>query len=252
MTLFKGSIITFCISLIFLIQSCEQSFDQKYRKIQGIEQDYKSTRIKSSSNIIQSPRIIELYLEYLQTLNGANPNFKEVKDSLYQVILQRSNIDVDKLRADTARIAKIMPYYYSSNNNDEMNFKKNMYIAFANDIDRDYNDIIYYLENGYFENGTRPSEGISDNVSIIRAEEVEKWTTGWNGEIRDFVSKVKSKLKDPDSFKHIETSYSTKGGKARVRMKFSAKNSFNASSTSVYEAILNISNGTVSELKLIE
>lgn len=60
-----------------------------------------------------------------------------------------------------------------------------------------------------------------------RTQEIEKQFSAWNGAHRDLERRVKTALKDPDSYEHIETKYVDNGAKGiSVLMKYRAKNSF--------------------------
>jgi hypothetical protein len=57
-------------------------------------------------------------------------------------------------------------------------------------------------------------------------EEVESLFSSVDGSLPDLVDKIKLQMKDPSSFKHIETSYSNIKSKIIVKMKYSGLNSF--------------------------
>lgn len=63
------------------------------------------------------------------------------------------------------------------------------------------------------------------------AEEPRPWTercfSAWDGSVADVVKRVKTQLRAPDTFDHVETRYTTNpraDGTHGIRMDFSAKN----------------------------
>lgn len=58
-------------------------------------------------------------------------------------------------------------------------------------------------------------------------EEIESLFSSYNGSLPSLVQEIKKQMKDPDSFEHIETSYSNIKSKLIVEMKYSGINSFN-------------------------
>lgn len=77
--------------------------------------------------------------------------------------------------------------------------------------------------------------------------EITRWMSNYDGSIFEFEYDVKKLLDDPESFEHVETSY-TKS--AKVKMKFRAKNRFGAIVLNTAHADLNTIDGTVSNIRI--
>ncbi|MGJ1424514.1 hypothetical protein ACR79B_11015 [Sphingobacterium spiritivorum] len=244
------------VVIVIIATSCEQSFEAKFAKIQGIEEKYRGSKLVSTTNIIGSKEVLDNYLKYLQIIkgNGYIINVPKVRDSLYNVLLTRNNINIEQLKIDTAKINSIIEGFYKQTADDKIKVTRDIGRAFSNDLNRNYDDVIFYIEKGYFKNGVDSITSARELAEALKPSsgKIEKWMSGWDGSIRDFVSQVKSETKDPTSFKHIQTSYKNKVSGVIVRMKFSANNSYNARITNVAEGILNVNDGTVSQIKIIE
>lgn len=64
---------------------------------------------------------------------------------------------------------------------------------------------------------------------VDRAQAVKRLFSGWDGSVHVVEEAVKARLKDPDSYKHVETRYTDSGaGNIKVFTKYRARNSFNA------------------------
>ena len=64
---------------------------------------------------------------------------------------------------------------------------------------------------------------------VDRAQAVKRLFSGWDGSVYVVEQAVKARLKDPDSYKHIETKYIDSGvGNIKVFTQYRARNSFNA------------------------
>src|SRR5690606_37740883 len=108
-------------------------------------------------------------------------------DSLWLLVLQRNDIDLEQYKKDTAAINKIVPNYFDGWFG-EKQATKDIAVAFSNDLDRTYDDIIFYIENGRFENGVNQEE-LDRRLSEPRRpsdKDIEKWMSGWDGSIKDF------------------------------------------------------------------
>jgi len=64
---------------------------------------------------------------------------------------------------------------------------------------------------------------------VDRAQAVKRLFSGWDGSVHAVEAAIKTRLKDPDSYKHVETKYIDSGaGNIKVFTKYRARNSFNA------------------------
>lgn len=245
------------IAIATIFYSCKSDIEKKFDKIDEINAKYKSTNLRNLSEIDAGRKKIEKFVSYFRTMYGTNavPDEKVTTDSLLNILLNKNDIKQNQYNEDRKQALEIFPDYFDDGS--EIYYKKSkvsrdISIAFANDENRTYEDLFHYVEKGYFTNGERKGESISSfEKPKATKDEVEKWMSGWNGSIRDFVTKVKSDLKDPESFKHIETSYNNKNSRVIVRMKFSAKNAIGGNLSNIAEGILNIQDGTVNEIKLL-
>lgn len=62
-----------------------------------------------------------------------------------------------------------------------------------------------------------------------RAQDVKRLFSGWDGSVHVVEKAVKARLKDPDSYKHVETKYIDSGvGNIKVFTQYRARNAFNA------------------------
>jgi DNA-directed RNA polymerase subunit RPC12/RpoP len=61
---------------------------------------------------------------------------------------------------------------------------------------------------------------------LTRTQQIESQFSSWNGAHRNLEETVKARLKDPDSYEHIETRYTDRGDYISVYMKYRAKNGF--------------------------
>lgn len=62
-----------------------------------------------------------------------------------------------------------------------------------------------------------------------RQEAVKRLFSGWDGSVRSVEEAIKARLKDPDSYKHVETKFTDSGvGNVTVFTQYRARNSFNA------------------------
>lgn len=86
------------------------------------------------------------------------------------------------------------------------------------------------------------TQQLSDFVKAKPKEARETCLTGFDKHVFEFAWAVKDKLKDPDSFDHVQTlvTYPTPAGIQTVRMTYRAKNSFGALVLERAEAQVNI------------
>lgn len=62
-----------------------------------------------------------------------------------------------------------------------------------------------------------------------REAAIKRLFSGWDGSVHSVEEAVKARLKDPDSYKHVETRYTDSGtGNIKVFTQYRARNSFNA------------------------
>lgn len=246
------------VLLIMLIAvACEPSIEQKLKEISFINEKYNSTIFYSTSNIVDSKYKIWKCLSFMQTLYGSDKvkDIAHLNDSIFNVAITKTKIDVNQFKKDTADINKILPGYFDSNNKSNLDIEvtKAISTAYGNNSKVTYSDIVDYIVDGKFKNGeSKETSTPKTHKESIDKNEVEKWMSGWDGSISDFEKQIKNNLNDPDSFKHVETSYNIKRRPIIVRMKFRCKNSYNATVTNIAEGVLNTSNGTVSDVKITQ
>lgn len=81
-------------------------------------------------------------------------------------------------------------------------------------------------------------------------EEIEALFSDWDGSLPDLIDKTKEQLKNPSSFKHIETSFKDVKSKLIVKMKYSATNSFNATIVEEITATVDYSGKVIKMYKI--
>ncbi|MCG2614863.1 hypothetical protein LZZ85_11245 [Terrimonas sp. NA20] len=59
-----------------------------------------------------------------------------------------------------------------------------------------------------------------------RKTEIESAFSPWNGEHRNLTALIKANMKDPDSYKNIETTYTDQGDYLVVTQRYSGTNSY--------------------------
>ena len=75
--------------------------------------------------------------------------------------------------------------------------------------------------------------------SGARKEAVKRLFSAWDGSVRSVEEAIKVRLKDPDSYKHVETRFQDPGvGNLTVVTQYRARNSFNAVITDVATAVV--------------
>ena len=85
-----------------------------------------------------------------------------------------------------------------------------------------------------------------------RDEKVETLFSGWDGSNKELVSYVKSNMKDPDSFEHVETRVRDKKGVVTAQMIYRGKNSFGATMTERVVADIDPATKQISNFKKLE
>ena len=71
-----------------------------------------------------------------------------------------------------------------------------------------------------------PEPQVPKTAEQVRADKIFSAFNGWDGSHRHLSQMVKSALKDPDSYEHIDTRYSDNGDHVYIEMSYRAKNSF--------------------------
>lgn len=75
--------------------------------------------------------------------------------------------------------------------------------------------------------------------TAARKEAVRRLFSGWDGSVRSVEQAIKLRLKDPDSYKHVETKFNDPGfGDVTIFTQYRARNSFNALITDVATAVV--------------
>lgn len=87
--------------------------------------------------------------------------------------------------------------------------------------------------------------GSSDEGKTADELLIEKHFSAWDGSHIELVKKVKSNLKDPDSYEHINTTYRIEGDTIWVFMNYRAKNSFGGYTTGGITGITDKQTGKV-------
>lgn len=76
-------------------------------------------------------------------------------------------------------------------------------------------------------------------LATARKEAVKRLFSTWDGSVRSVEEAIKLRLKDPDSYKHVETRFKDTGfGDLTVVTQYRARNSFNAVITDVATAVV--------------
>lgn len=87
----------------------------------------------------------------------------------------------------------------------------------------------------------------TDEISV--KDKIERNFSQFDGSYLKFREYIKSNLKNPSSFEHVETRYTDNNdGTATVWMKYRATNSFNAVVTEIAKCTLNITTGDFSNV----
>ena len=78
--------------------------------------------------------------------------------------------------------------------------------------------------------------------------------SGWDGSNASMVERVTARLRDPDSFKHIETRITPidKNGSHAIAMKFSSKNGFGGVNQGVATASVDNKNCSASDVEVAD
>lgn len=70
---------------------------------------------------------------------------------------------------------------------------------------------------------------LQTQAAVDRAQAVKRLFSPWDGSVHVIEEAIKARLKDPDSYKHVETRYTDSGaGNIKVFTQYRARNSFNA------------------------
>lgn len=76
-------------------------------------------------------------------------------------------------------------------------------------------------------------------ITAARKEAIKRLLSGWDGSVQSVEEAIKLRLKDPDSYKHVETKLVDSGfGNVTVFTKYRARNSFNAVITDTATAVV--------------
>lgn len=82
-----------------------------------------------------------------------------------------------------------------------------------------------------------------------KAEKIAAQFSTYDGRHFGTARRIKSRLHDPDSFKHLKTAYAVVGDKLQIFMSYYAKNAFGAQVLTTYAAIVDIETNVVLSLK---
>lgn len=76
-----------------------------------------------------------------------------------------------------------------------------------------------------------------------------RFLSAWDGSNRELVTLVRSQMKDPKSFEHVETRFNDNGSSLKLYMTYRGKNSFNATVTNQVTADLSKATRTLSNVQ---
>ncbi len=85
-----------------------------------------------------------------------------------------------------------------------------------------------------------------------RDEKVKALFSSWDGSNKELVNYVKSNMKDPDSFEHVETRIRDKKGVVTAQMVYRGKNSFGATMTERVVADIDPATKQISNFKKLD
>lgn len=110
-------------------------------------------------------------------------------------------------------------------------------------VSRKSDQIVQYA--GFKEEGAL---NYINNYNKERASSINKQFSAFNGSHMKLTELVKKQMKDPDSFKHLETIKSDAGDYLRVKMRYSGTNSFGARIQQTIVAKTDIQSGVILEV----
>lgn len=90
-----------------------------------------------------------------------------------------------------------------------------------------------------------PEEKTADQIT---QESIDKNFSPWDGSHLELTKLIKSKLKDPDSYEHIKTTYLVKGDTILVFTNYRARNSFGGMMNDQITGITDKNTGQVFEI----
>ena len=83
----------------------------------------------------------------------------------------------------------------------------------------------------------------------VHAQKIKSQFSILNGSHRKFTQIIKSKMKDPSSFEHVETAYWDNGNSIRVSTTFRGKNSFGATVLEEHRADFDLNGNLICLIK---
>lgn len=247
--------IYFIIACI-IFSSCQTSAerDQEIRKktFERIDKKYADLGFTGINEVYKLTKQIPIYSK---VLNEKQNKFDEKQaqissDSILNSFFKSINITEEEFKRDIDSVNTTRTYvknYLEHNYNmlyDDRNLKMGFYQAFKNNPKIDFLSASEQYSSFHFKKEEKSETKFISNLSV------ENWMSDYDGSIKDFKESVIHSLHDPESFEHVETSYNDKDVNVKVRMKFRAKNKFGAKVLNQADAILNIANGTVSNIKI--
>ncbi|WP_141245963.1 SHOCT domain-containing protein [Mesorhizobium sp. WSM3859] len=91
-----------------------------------------------------------------------------------------------------------------------------------------------------------------DDVAVKKPDNGLQCFSAWDGSSRELVRMVTERLRDPDSFKHVETKTSEpKNGRRTVLMEYRAKNGFGGYNVGYATGEMNISTCAITDFSLV-
>ncbi|WP_461039967.1 hypothetical protein [Spirosoma harenae] len=85
-----------------------------------------------------------------------------------------------------------------------------------------------------------------------RKEKIEAFFSGFDGSHAELEEKIKSQMKNPDSYKHVKTQYVDKGETLDILTTFRGTNSFGGIVTQKAEATISMTDGHIIDWKMLE
>lgn len=108
--------------------------------------------------------------------------------------------------------------------------------------------IAYALLKACSSSDHRPA----DDLAVKKPDNGLQCFSAWDGSSREIVRMVTERLRDPDSFKHVETKTSEpKNGRRTVLMEYRAKNGFGGYNVGYATGEMNISTCAITDFSLV-
>lgn len=247
-------LLAFLFVSFFSFTNChrkESEHERKSRMFKEINAKYDSLGFMGFSDAVEKMHRIDVYssIQLGRSNIFDSINIKNYSDSLKTIFIDLKKFSIEELLADMDSINSFSKSYLSEKESlwNDANFKTRLLDIYRANGKVEFEDLLFYFDNSYFK--LNPNSDYH-YVSTIHSEDIEKWMLGLDGLIIDFEYSVKEMLDNPDSFEHVETSYNIAKNQANVKMRFRAKNKFGAVVTNLAFGVLNIDDGSVSNIRI--